>query len=97
MTRMYVSDIADIRGHQQHTLALTTAAAQTAALEEGIYDVLSDADCFIKVWPTANDVTTSTGYFLKASNVITIRVLKDDKIGGIVASSTATFSYHRVG
>lgn len=91
-----VTDHIDIEGNAQAQLSLSTTAAQTAALTEGIYDIWCDVDCYIKVAPTADDVTTSTGYLLRADNTVPLIVRKDSKIGGIVASGTATFSYHKV-
>lgn len=91
-----VSDAISLSGNAQGTVSLSTTAAQSAALTGGVYDVWSDVDCYIKVAATANDVTTSTGYLLRANNTIPIIVPDQEKLGGIVASGTGTLSYHRV-
>lgn len=87
----------DLEGNAAATLALSTSAAQTAALGEGAYEVWCDADCFLKVAPTANDVTTSNGFLLKANTPRTLMVRGNSKIGGIVSTGTPTLRYHRVG
>ncbi len=93
----HISDPADLEGNAQGTLSLSTTGAQTAQLVLGVYDVWADADCYLKVANgTASDVTTSTGYKLIKDNVIPIIIRKDRRIGGIVATGTATLSYHKV-
>lgn len=92
----HVSDAIIISGFSQATVALSTTAAQSAALDAGEYDVWSDVDCYIKVAATANDVTTSTGYMLRANNTVPVIVPSQEKLGGIVASGTGTLTYHRV-
>lgn len=92
----HVTDAISLSGFSQVTVSLSTAAAQSAALTDGIYDVWCDVDCYIKVAATANDVTTSTGYLLRANNTIPVIVPDQEKIGGIVASGTGTLTYHRV-
>lgn len=94
----FVSDVVDLYNRTQATLALSTTADDTAALAEGTYDVWCDAECFLSVAPTdATGVTTANGYILQANTVITLYVRQDHKIGGIVASGTATLSYHKIG
>jgi hypothetical protein len=87
-----------LQGHAQGTVSLTTTAAQSSALEEGLYDLWTSADCYIKVATTANDVTTGNGYLLRSSVTLpSVLIRTGDKIGGIVASGTGTLSYHKVG
>lgn len=87
-----------LQGHAQGTLSLSTSAAQTSVLPEGLYDLWTTADCYIKVATTANNVTTSTGYLLRSGVTLPSVLIRGvDKIGGIVASGTATLSYHKVG
>lgn len=93
-----VSDAINIRDTAQSQLALSTTAAQTAAIETpGIYDLWCDVNCYVKINSTANDVTTSTGYLLLANNVVPFTIGKGDKIGAIVAAGTGTLSYQKVG
>ncbi len=92
----HVTDGIALSGNAKATVSLSTTAAQSAALTGGIYDVWSDVDCYIKINATANDVTTSTGYLLRANNTVPIIVPDQEKIGGILASGTGTLSYHRV-
>lgn len=103
-TSSFVSDVVDIKGHTQGNLAISSVAAQTAALASGlsvvqsvIYDVWSDVDCYIKVAATANDVTTATGYLLRANNTMPIVIRPDDKIGAITSSASGTLYFHRIG
>lgn len=91
-----VSDAVSLSGYSQGTVSLSTVAAQSAALTGGVYDIWSDVDCYIKIAATANDVTTSTGYLLRANNTIPIIVPDQEKLGGIVASGTGTLTFHRV-
>lgn len=91
-----VSDAISLSGNAKGTVSLSTTADQSAALTGGVYDVWSDVDCYIKVAATANNVTTSTGYLLRANNTIPIIVPDQEKLGGIVASGTGTLSYHLV-
>lgn len=93
----FVADVVILKGHSQSQLSLSTTGAQTAKLTEGVYDVWCDKDCYIKVGTTADDVTPSTGYLLRANNTVPIAIEKDDRIGGIMTSSTATLCIHRVG
>lgn len=85
-----------LQGFSQTTLAVSAVAAQTAALERGLFDVWVDADTHIKVGPIADDVTTSTGYKVYAGNTITLAIGAGDKIGAIAAGATS-LHYHRVG
>lgn len=91
------TDAVDIYGYARVDVSTSTTAAQSAALEEGIYDIWAGVDTYIKVHTTANDVTTSNGYLLRANNTMPIYVRGNHKIGGILASGTGTLSYHRVG
>lgn len=86
-----------LEGYSASTVSLTTSAAQSAALEEGYYAVWTTADCFIRVGPTATGVTTANGFILRTATTLYVYVPPSSKIGGIVASSTATLSYHKVG
>jgi len=91
-----VTDALNLSGNARVDVSLTTSAAQSAALAVGRYAVSTSADCFIKVNATANDVTTANGYPLKANTVEFLNVPSNEKIGGIVATGTATLSYHKV-
>lgn len=89
-------DALRIQGFSKTTLAVSAVAAQTAALERGLFDVWVDADTHIKVGPVADDVTVATGYKLFAGNTITLVIGAGDKIGAIAAGAT-NLHYHRVG
>lgn len=93
MTEEYV----DIKGRSQATLAISSVAAQTTAPGTGIYDVWADADCFVKVNPAANDVTTANGYPLFAGNVVPFFLRSDDKIGAITTGASSNLHYHQTG
>lgn len=101
---MRVTDSVRIQGSNRIDLAISTTAAQTAALIEGIYDIWSDVDCWIKVAPTASGVTVAAGanagYKLMANNVVSfdLRHTGDNaKIGAVTSAGTGTLSVHRVG
>ena len=93
----FISDLIDIEGFAKGTVSSATTAAQSAALTEGVYDIWCDQDTYIKVNTTANDVTTTTGYLLRANNTITGVVRDARKIGCIMSTATGTLSYHKVG
>jgi hypothetical protein len=76
-------------------VSISTVAAQSAALAEGIYHITSTVDCFIKIATTANDVTTSTGYLLLAYNTVAFRVPDQYKVG-VIAATTGTLYIHKV-
>lgn len=87
-----------LSGNTQGTpLSVSGAAAQTAALDGGLYDIWSDVDVYLKVATIANDVTTATGYLLRANNTVALLIPQDlEKIGGITAGGSGTLSYHKV-
>jgi len=81
-------------------LSATTTASQTATLEGGLYDVVSDAAVFIKVASDASSIDTSgdgINYPLIANTIITVAVSEGNKIGAKTASGSATVTIHRVG
>lgn len=91
------SGVIDLRGNAGVQLAVSAAAAQTpAVLPEGLYDVWCDVNVYVKIAPTANDVTVLTGYLLRANNTVTMLVHPTDRIGAI-AGGAGTLNYHRVG
>lgn len=93
----FVTDPVDIEVHTQANFAITAAAAQSSALDEGIYDLWTTTDCYVKVAPTANDVTTSTGYLLRAGSTVPFAIRKGSNIGAITSGAAGTISFHRVG
>lgn len=88
---------ADIHASDAASLSLSTSAAQTSALSNGgVYDLLCDTDCYIRIDPsTAASVTTTNGYRLLAGNCVPFRVMAGDKIGGILAAGSASLRYQR--
>lgn len=89
------SDYADLWNNEQAQVSISGTADQTPELPEGIYDVWTDVDCYIKVDEDASGVTTSNGYLLRADNTIPIYVRSGHKIG--VIGTSGTLSYHRIG
>lgn len=85
-----------IEGHNKSSLVVSTSAAQTPALQKGIYDVWADVDVWIKVGIDASNVTSSNGYKIFAGNVVPVQVDSGRKIGAI-AGGAGNLSYHRVG
>lgn len=93
----FVTDPVDIEGYEAGTVSLSTTAAASAALEEGIYDVWADVDCYIRLSAAPTAVTTSNGYLMRVGNTMPYLVKNGSKIGAIVASGTGTLKYHKVG
>lgn len=98
---MRITDSIRIYENSRVDLAVSSIAAQTAVLIEGVYDLMSDVDVYIKVAPTADNVTVAAGanagYPLKANNGVPFDVRKGDKIGAVTATGTGTLTIHRVG
>lgn len=93
-----VADVADLEGNAQSGVAYTNTAAQSSALADGVYDIWSDQDCYIKIGPTADDVTTGSGYLLRKDLTMTVFVRKNSKLGAIRAgASNGTLFFHKVG
>ena len=92
----HVADFVDIENDSQGQVSTSTTGAQSAVLSEGIYDIWVAVDTYIKIASTASDVTTSTGYLLRANQTIPFFVSTGNRIGAILAASTDTLRYHRV-
>ena len=90
-------DIADTA--RAADVSFTGAAAQSAALSPGgtggVYDIVSDIDCFIKVAATADDVTTTTGNPLSANEMLPLWVPNGYKIGAVSTSASGTLKIHQ--
>jgi len=86
----------NLKGNSQGSLSVSGSAAQTSAIAvSGMYDVWCDIDVYLKVGPVANDVTTSSGYLLRANTTIPIKLDDGDRIGGISGGS-GTLRFHKV-
>lgn len=83
----------NIAGNRQRSFS---AGGQfTSRLAPGVYDVWAATDIYIKVDPTnAADVTSGTGYLIKAGNVVPVRIVQDSFLG---AAGTGTVYFHKVG
>lgn len=92
---MFTQNCIDIDGASQQTLSVTTVAAETLVLAEGVYDLWSTSDVYISVGLTVNGVTVANGYKILAGNVVSVRIRTGRKIGAI-AEAVATLSYHKV-
>lgn len=80
-----------IDGRSQSSI---TTGTQTGKLEAGIYDVWGSADMYIKVSKTtASDVTTGTGYLVRAGQTVPLKIDNNEVIG----VTGATLFYHQVG
>ena len=92
-----ILDIADMA--RVTDVSFSGTAAHSAALAAGgaggIFDVVSDIDCFIKVAATANDVTTATGYPLSANSMLVLYVPHGYRIGAVSASASGTLQIHQ--
>lgn len=86
----------NIRGNAAGTLTISGTAAQTAALDGGMYDVWATEDVYIKTAGTADDVTAANGYLIRLGETLAGLVVQEgDKIGAI-AGAAGTLSYHKV-
>lgn len=79
-----------IEGREQFQVA---AAEQSEPLASGVYDVWAEADAYIKVSIAADDVSETTGYYVPAGAIISVRVGRD----GLCIGSTAAIAVHRIG
>ncbi len=92
-----IDDSIDIEGYAAVEFVIgAAAAAQSAILEEGLYDIWCTSDVRLKVAPTANDVTATNGYLLRQNNTVTIKIRGGSRIGGF-STPGGTLSYHKVG
>lgn len=92
-----MDDVLNIFGNSQQTLAVSTTAAATPRLSEGVYDIWCDeSDAYLKCAEEITGLTTSTGYVLKLGNVVAIEVPEGARIGVILPSGTGTFRYFKV-
>lgn len=86
----YSQNVVVIEGRQQFSIA---ANEETDALDAGVYDVWSGTGgAYIKVGPTADDVTDETGYLVPEGAIITVRIGRD----GLRIGATAELHIHRV-
>lgn len=86
----------NIEGSPSGNFTVSAAAAQSAPLPGGIYDVYCDVDVFIMVDEIVNTVTTATGYKIFAGNVVPVKVA-DGRCIGAVAASAGTIRFQKVG
>lgn len=86
-----------LQGNSQGALSVSGTAAQTSAfVEDGYYDIWCDVDAFIKIAPTADNVTSGTGYPVFANTIVpNVMILVGDKLGAI-AGGAGTLRYHKV-
>jgi len=88
-----------IKGNSQGALSVSGTGAQTspfAAGADGVYDLWCDVDVWIKVsQATASDVTSGTGYLIRANTTIPVKFDDGDKLGAI-AGGAGTLRYHKV-
>lgn len=84
----------------QQTLAISSTAANTAAITETAdYSIWTTTDCYIKIdGPSEAAVTTSNGWILYAGGMPPpITIMKGHIIKAITSSATGTLSYHKIG
>lgn len=90
--------VIDIEGNTAATLSISGSAADVDDLAEGVYDIHSDVDCYVKVHATdASDVATSDGYLLLAGNVVSVLIRPDSHLGAITGGGSGTLRYQKVG
>lgn len=76
-------------------IATSTTAAETAALQGGVYDVSCTVDCFIRVGVNTPALTQANGYPIYANNVVPVLVWDGDTIG-VISATAGTFRAHKV-
>lgn len=85
-----------LKGNSQGSLSVSGTAAQTSAfVGNGLYDIWCDVDVYLKSATTSSDVTTSTGYLLRANTTVPFVIGDGDTLGAI-AGSSGTLRYHKV-
>lgn len=93
-------DIRNIVGHQQGAqVSISNVAAQTGALEGGVYEIYVTCNARIKIDPSdASGVTALTGALALGGNSFFDQVPQGGKIGVIAESAllTGTMEYHWV-
>lgn len=87
---MFVKSPIVIEGREQFQVG---AAGQSEPLDAGVYDVWAEADAYIKVGATADDVTETTGYLVPAGVIVSVRVGRH----GLRIGASAAISAHRIG
>lgn len=85
---------------RENDISISTSAAVSGALSVdrpagGIYDLLSDVDCYIRVASDPSGVTVNSGYPLLAGNVVSVFVPSGYKIG-VIGGSAGTLKLMRV-
>jgi len=86
----------NIEGRSQKSFTYTATAGQSPVLEPGVYAVWSDVNCFIKVAPTANDVTIATGFPIFAGAPIMPVLVPDPAKIGAVGAGAGTLYFHQI-
>ncbi len=88
---MLFENSVNIQGRAQGSI--TTGTQTAAKLSPGVYDVWSTSDVYIKVNSTlASDVTTGTGYLVRANTTIPVQIPSDAYLGVV----SGTLVYHQV-
>lgn len=92
-----IYEAVEIHSTDAASLSISSSAAQTSALTAGgVYDLLSDIECFVRIDPsTGGSVTTGNGYRLLAGNCVSFRVVSGDKIAAITSSASGSLRYQR--
>ena len=98
LAQIHNSETVDIWGTLPGTVAISSTGADADDLPEGIYDVHTDTDCYVKIHATdASDVLTTTGYLLLAGTVVSFLVRNTHHLGAVTASASGTLRYQKVG
>ncbi len=88
----------NIEGRSQKKFSVSTSAAASGVLEPGTYDCWCDVDCWIAVSAApATGLTSDTGYFIAAGNVVAVQISQAGLKIGAIAGGSGTFRFHQVG
>ncbi|QOJ19491.1 MAG: hypothetical protein HRU77_01535 [Gammaproteobacteria bacterium] len=94
-------DALDIVDHDPGTLSISSSAAQSPALEMGVYQISVDCDCRIRIGAVdpQTGLNTTKGIFFKKGRSDLFSVGHQYKIAVIAAAgaTTGTLEYHWVG
>lgn len=91
-----VVDWADIEEYVNQGVTLAAAEVNSAALVEGVYDLIADVVCYIKIGPAAAGVTTVNGYRL-AANVRERFLIRQGSRVNTIAGGAGDLRIHKVG
>lgn len=93
-----VANPVSLHGFSQQSIPVSTSPVQTGDIEGGRYSFWCDEQTvYLKIAEVADDVTTGSGYPVFVGNMVDIVVPNGKRVGAVLATSSGTLRYHRVG